>query len=79
MLHLGCFQEVVYVTPPQELCGKPREALDAYLRQLPRMHRLLEESHKLVSLMRRVMLCLHQVRHLSELSPNVVLLGIRCT
>ncbi|KAL8427588.1 hypothetical protein Efla_005763 [Eimeria flavescens] len=40
--------DVVYIRPPQELLGKNREAVDAYLRQLPRMHKLLAEPHKLV-------------------------------
>ncbi|KAL8448255.1 hypothetical protein Emag_004023 [Eimeria magna] len=41
-------QDVVYIQPPLELQGRHREALDAYLRQLPRMHKLLAEPHKLV-------------------------------
>ncbi|KAL8435786.1 hypothetical protein ACSSS7_002163 [Eimeria intestinalis] len=40
--------DVVYIQPPLELQGRHREALDAYLRQLPRMHKLLAEPHKLV-------------------------------
>ncbi|KAL8275980.1 hypothetical protein Esti_000096 [Eimeria stiedai] len=40
--------DVVYIQPPLELQGRHREALAAYLRQLPRMHKLLAEPHKLV-------------------------------
>ena len=43
-----CAQEVVYVRPPKELEGRHREAVEEYLRQLPRMHNLLSEPHKLV-------------------------------